>query len=129
MAINISEGFKFYLHFAKPLVLRLPDPNGKCGYFSDKCLLINVADRIVAAAWVQKLRDESVGSEKLRTDYLKLLLFVLQRSRLIGPFNENPNNYEKLEEFPPYYKVYFSEYINYSSNYFFCCSFTMWQKN
>ncbi|KAF2905192.1 hypothetical protein ILUMI_00969 [Ignelater luminosus] len=81
---DTETDFDFYLRFAKPLVLNLNKPN----------------DRALAAAWVQKLRDKKVGTEKLRTDYLKLLLFVLQRKQLIGVFSKNPNQFEKLEEFP-----------------------------
>lgn len=102
------DSFTFYLNLAKPLVLNLADANGKPTLQnSPNCSNNSVifVDRIVAAAWVQKLKDPNVGSEELRTDYLKLLLFVLQRARIIGPFKENPNNYDKLEEFPANYKV------------------------
>lgn len=81
--------FDFYLRFAKPLVLNLAEPN----------------ERVLAAAWLQKLRNPDSGDEQLRTDYLKLLLFVLQRKRLAGPFTQNPGQYEKLEHFPEQYKV------------------------
>lgn len=81
--------FDFYLRFAKPLVLNLAEPN----------------ERVLAAAWLQKLRNPDSGDEQLRTDYLKLLLFVLQRKRLAGPFAQNPGQYEKLEQFPEQYKV------------------------
>lgn len=81
--------FEFYLRFAKTLVLNLAEPN----------------ERVLAAAWLKKLRNEDSGDEQLRTDYLKLLLFVLQRRRLAGPFTQNPGQYEKLEEFPNQYKV------------------------
>ncbi|KAF5293501.1 hypothetical protein FQA39_LY02986 [Lamprigera yunnana] len=57
-------------------------------------------DRALAAAWIQKLRNENVGDLRLRTDYLKLLLFVLQRNKLIGTFAENPNRYDVLDDFP-----------------------------
>ncbi|XP_031355593.1 titin-like [Photinus pyralis] len=87
MALTVKEDtFDFYLRFAKPLVLNLTEPD----------------DRVLAAAWIQKLRDESVGDTRLRTDYLKLLLFVLQRDKLIGPFAENPNIHQQLNEFPQY---------------------------
>ncbi|GJQ72270.1 hypothetical protein Trydic_g3360 [Trypoxylus dichotomus] len=79
-----KEGFQFYLRFAKPLVLNLP----------------SAKDRVLAAAWVQKLKDEKSGSEKARTDHLKLLLFVLQKGRLFGPFINNPAQHDTLEEFP-----------------------------
>ncbi|KAF5283474.1 hypothetical protein FQR65_LT13862 [Abscondita terminalis] len=85
MALALTENdFDFYLRFAKPLVLNLSEPD----------------DRVLAAAWIQKLRNEDVGDERLRTDYLKLLLFVLQRNKLIGTFATNPNTFEKLNEFP-----------------------------
>lgn len=81
--------FDFYLRFAKPLVLNLAEPN----------------ERVLAAAWLQKLRNPDSGDEQLRTDYLKLLLFVLQRKRLAGLFTQNPGQYETLEQFPEQYKV------------------------
>lgn len=56
-------------------------------------------DRVLAAAWVQKLLDSNAGSEELRTSYLKVLLFVLNRKSLCGPFLENPNSFGRLEEF------------------------------
>lgn len=77
-------GFDFYLRFVKPLVINLPDPT----------------DRVLAAAWIQKLRNSKSANEVLSTNYLKLLLFVLQRKRLIGPFRENPNDSKELEDFP-----------------------------
>ncbi|KAK5640909.1 hypothetical protein RI129_009456 [Pyrocoelia pectoralis] len=87
MALTTQENaFDFYLRFAKPLVLNLTEPD----------------DRVLAAAWIQKLRDENVADDRLRTDYLKLLLFVLQRNKLIGPFAENPNNLQQLNDLPEY---------------------------
>lgn len=49
--------------------------------------------------------DENAGSIKLRTDYLKLLLFALQRQKLAGIFADDPSKYEKLEDFPEEYDV------------------------
>lgn len=89
MAAEPLNQFDFYLRFAKPLVLNLPEPN----------------ERVLAAAWLQKLRNPASGGEPLRTDYLKLLLFVLQRKRLAGPFTINPGHYEELEQFPAQFKV------------------------
>lgn len=101
-----TNEFDFYLRFAKPLVLNLKETNGKFVPVLLHVLLITLTiDRVLAAAWIKKLRSPDVGSEKLRADYLKLLLFVLQRKRLAGPFSENPNQYEKLEEFPESYNV------------------------
>lgn len=39
------------------------------------------------------------GNPALRGDYLKLLLFVLQRRKLIGPFATIPDD-KPLEQFP-----------------------------
>lgn len=51
-----------------------------------------ISDRAIAAAWVQKLEEEPQTEEErqLRLDYLKLLLFVLQRGRLSGIFRKQP---------------------------------------
>lgn len=57
-------------------------------------------DRVLSAAWLKKFADENSGDEKLRTTYLKLLLFCLQRRSLSGIFADDPSNYEVLEELP-----------------------------
>ncbi|CAG9813384.1 unnamed protein product [Phaedon cochleariae] len=80
----IRNELQFYSKFARPLIFQLPDAK----------------DRVLASGWVKKIRDEQMGSEKLRTDYIKLLLFALQRKKLVGIFAEDPEHYEKLEEFP-----------------------------
>ncbi|XP_018326206.1 uncharacterized protein LOC108737680 isoform X2 [Agrilus planipennis] len=51
----------------------------------------------MAAKWLQKLRDNSFGSLKTRTDYLKLLLLALQRRTLTGPFAVNPETCPLLD--------------------------------
>lgn len=81
--------FEFYSRFAKPLILTLPVPQ----------------ERILAAAWFSKLKGEGSGDEKLRLDYLKLLLFVLQRRKLAGPFTENPSKKEHLDPFGEDYEL------------------------
>lgn len=55
-------------------------------------------DRILASAWVKKLMDTNAGTERARTDHLKLLLFVINRGHLSGPFLENPNDIDRLKE-------------------------------
>ena len=50
----------------------------------------NFSDRINASKWVTRLENES--DLKLKNDYLKLLLFAMQRPRLIVPFNSPPND-------------------------------------
>lgn len=89
MMENPLNQFMLYLHLAKPLVFNLVNPN----------------DRTLAAAWLQKLKDPNSGDEKLRIDYLKLLLFVLQKGKLMEPFTKNPGESEKLEDFPEEYNV------------------------
>lgn len=54
---------------------------------------------------MKRIRDETSGSVKLRTDYMKLLLFTLQRQKLVGVFADDPVKYDKLEEFPTTYDV------------------------
>ncbi|CAG9767382.1 unnamed protein product [Ceutorhynchus assimilis] len=80
----VKNEFQFYATIAKPLVLNLPKSK----------------DRILAAGWIRKFGQEAVGTEKLRTSYLKLLLFCLQRRRLTGIFSDNPSSYEFLEDLP-----------------------------
>ncbi|XP_048507833.1 uncharacterized protein LOC105690098 isoform X2 [Athalia rosae] len=88
--IGDMDDFNFYLKFAKPLVLNLPDAK----------------DRIIAALWVKKLREmQSDGPEAdLRIEYLKLLLFVMQRNKLTGIFEKQPPE-GALPSFPPNYKA------------------------
>ncbi|KAK6637844.1 hypothetical protein RUM44_008266 [Polyplax serrata] len=73
---DANNEFEFYFLFTKPLVLYLATEE----------------DRAIAAAWVQKLEEEPQTEEErqLRLDYLKLLLFVLQRGRLSGIFRKQP---------------------------------------
>ncbi|EFA08651.1 titin [Tribolium castaneum] len=80
---NLTD-FDFYLKFTKPLVLNLP----------------KIDDRVLAAAWVKKLKGDSGTDDNVKLDYLKLLLFVLQRKRLAPPFTEHPNSVQTLEKFP-----------------------------
>nr|CAH7723448.1 unnamed protein product [Callosobruchus chinensis] len=79
----------FYIRFARPLIFNLPDAQ----------------DRVLASAWVKKIKSPDVGSDKLRTDYIKLLLFALQRQKLVGIFSDDPTGYEKLEDFPEEYDL------------------------
>nr|CAI5823951.1 unnamed protein product [Callosobruchus analis] len=83
------QGLDFYIRFARPLIFNLPDAQ----------------DRVLASAWVKKIKSPDVGSDKLRTDYIKLLLFALQRQKLVGIFSDDPTAYEKLEEFPEEYDL------------------------
>lgn len=65
-----------------------------------------ISDRTIAALWVKKLRDmQSDGPEaNMRIEYLKLLLFVMQRNKLTGIFEKAPPD-GPLQGFPPNYKV------------------------
>lgn len=65
---SLDEEFDFYLRFTKPFVLNKS----------------NSKDRTHAAVWIKKLMNEE--DKSLRLDYLKLLLFALQKPALIGPF-------------------------------------------
>uniref|UniRef100_A0A6P7GUY2 Protein piccolo-like n=1 Tax=Diabrotica virgifera virgifera TaxID=50390 RepID=A0A6P7GUY2_DIAVI len=85
---NINE-LEFYSKFARPLIFALPDAK----------------DRVLAAAWVKKIKEDEQAHEKLKTDYIKLLLFALQRKKLVGIFTDDPTNYEVLEEFPGEYDL------------------------
>lgn len=106
----VKNEFQFYSKLAKPLVLNLPKSKGKSftqiflDIFLRKCIFfpyqILCSDRILAAAWITKLREEDAGDERLRTVYLKLLLFCLQRRRLTGIFADDPANYDMLEALP-----------------------------
>ncbi|XP_066151589.1 uncharacterized protein [Euwallacea fornicatus] len=81
MEDTVKNEFVFYFKLARPMVLNLPESR----------------DRILAVAWLRKLSDENVGDERLRTTYLKLLIFCLQRRRLSGIFGDDPRLYEVLE--------------------------------
>lgn len=61
---------------------------------------INFLDRVLAAAWVKRLSEDEAVSAKIKEDYIKLLLFVLQRKSLAPPFTQHPNSLQVLEEFP-----------------------------
>ncbi|XP_074037950.1 uncharacterized protein isoform X1 [Leptinotarsa decemlineata] len=82
---RIKDELQFYSKFTRPLIFSLPDAK----------------DRVRAAGWVKKIREDQSGNERLKTDYIKLLLFALQRKKLVGIFADDPDLYEKLEEFPP----------------------------
>lgn len=69
---SLDEEFDFYLRFTKPLVLNKS----------------NAEDRAHAAVWIKTLINEQ--DKVLRLDYLKLLLFALQKPDLIGPFKGRP---------------------------------------
>ncbi|CAH2006172.1 unnamed protein product [Acanthoscelides obtectus] len=84
-----KNNMDFYIRLARPLIFNLPEAQ----------------DRVLASAWVRKIKDADMGREKLRTDYIKLLLFALQRKKLVGIFSEDPTGYEKLEEFPEEYDL------------------------
>ncbi|KAG5874298.1 hypothetical protein JTB14_013964 [Gonioctena quinquepunctata] len=81
----IKDELQFYSKFTRPLIFHLPDAK----------------DRVRAAGWVKKIREVGSGNERLKTDYIKLLLFALQRKKLVGIFADDPEEYDKLEEFPP----------------------------
>ncbi|XP_047359764.1 uncharacterized protein LOC124953020 isoform X1 [Vespa velutina] len=70
------DDFTFYLKFTKPLILNLP----------------NLKDRAMAALWLNKLTEinESIPKDNLHVEYLKLLLFALQKNNLTGIFTEHP---------------------------------------
>lgn len=67
-----------------------------------------ISDRVLAASWVKKILTPEVGPDKIRTDYLKLLLFALQRKKLVGIFADGPERYETLEEFSQDFDVRFN---------------------
>lgn len=69
---SLDEEFEFYVGFTKPFVMNKE----------------NSEDRALAAVWIKKLMRE--GDKGLRLDYLKLLLFALQKPALIGPFKQLP---------------------------------------
>lgn len=59
----------------------------------------------MAAGWVKKILSDENSPEKLRIDYIKLLLFALQRKKLVGIFSDDAAHYEKLEDFPSEFDV------------------------
>ncbi|KAK2582067.1 hypothetical protein KPH14_002771 [Odynerus spinipes] len=74
--MNDIDDFTFYLQFTKPMVLNLP----------------NIKDRAMAALWLEKLSEinEKNPTDNAHVEYLKLLLFALQRHNLRGIFKQHP---------------------------------------
>lgn len=77
---NLDEEFEFYLKFTKPFVLNKS----------------NSEDRARSVVWIKKLMNHE--NKKERLNYLKLLLFALQKPLLIGPFKDPPPQH--LEPLP-----------------------------
>ncbi|KAL2740229.1 uncharacterized protein V1478_000370 [Vespula squamosa] len=70
------DDFTFYLRFTKSMIFNLP----------------NLKDRAMAALWLNKLTEinESTPEDNLHVEYLKLLLFALQKNNLTGIFTTHP---------------------------------------
>ncbi|XP_068914187.1 uncharacterized protein [Tenebrio molitor] len=79
-----APDFYFYVKCAKPLIVALP--SGK--------------DRGLASAWIKRLAEDVSISDDLKNNYLKLLIYFLQKRELDGPFLEHPANFQTLTEFP-----------------------------
>lgn len=73
---NDMDDFTFYLQFTKSMALSLP----------------NIKDRAMVALWLEKLSEINKHNPKdnLHVEYLKLLLFALQKNNLVGFFKEHP---------------------------------------
>nr|CAD7266629.1 unnamed protein product [Timema shepardi] len=58
-------------------------------------------NRAYAAAWLKKLQSiDDKNLAGIRNNYIKLLLFSLQRRRLLGIFKKLPDQNKQLEPFP-----------------------------
>ncbi|KAL1456489.1 hypothetical protein WDU94_001220 [Cyamophila willieti] len=78
---SFDKEFDFYLKFTKPFVLNKSSSD----------------DRARSVVWIKKLMNEE--DKKLRLDYLKLLLYALQKPTMIGMFrNLPPPSLEPLPE-------------------------------
>lgn len=64
---------------------------------------ILLIDRFKAALWTKKL-TEDISPQKTRTEYLKLLLFLLIKQRLQDPFVKEPPK-KKLRNLKEYFTV------------------------
>ncbi|XP_049771153.1 LIM domain-binding protein 3-like [Schistocerca cancellata] len=78
-----KEELEFYFKLANPLALSLPDADEKAR----------------AAAWLRRLGEEEAGPLRMRADYLRLLVFALQRRRLVGVFAAPPDASQPLQPF------------------------------
>lgn len=91
---DLEEEFQFYVRFAKPLAIKIRNYSGEylINFIYIQLQLYNIfnfSDRINASKWVTRLENEP--DRKLKNDYLKLLLFAMQRPSLIVPFNAPPS--------------------------------------
>ncbi|KAI4496326.1 hypothetical protein M0804_000136 [Polistes exclamans] len=90
------DDFTFYLKFTKPIILNLPYLKGKFISFDDFLKFCSkfcvYVDRVMAALWLNKLTEinENVPKDNLHVEYLKLLLFALQKNNLTGIFTKYP---------------------------------------
>ncbi|XP_018326208.1 uncharacterized protein LOC108737681 [Agrilus planipennis] len=83
ITLGSNEELKFYMQFAKSLV----------------CFLKKPKDRIFASSWITKLQNESFAPLRTRIDFMKLLLVILQKERLLGPFSKDPTDLQTLEQY------------------------------
>ncbi|XP_044272632.1 uncharacterized protein LOC123016348 [Tribolium madens] len=74
----------FYVKCAKPLIFALS----------------SLSDRSLACAWLKRLVEDSSLSELQKNNYVKLLIYFLQKRKLGPPFNKHPSKIRDLAETP-----------------------------
>ncbi|XP_008196704.1 uncharacterized protein LOC103313935 isoform X2 [Tribolium castaneum] len=74
----------FYVKCAKPLIFALS----------------SLSDRSLACAWLKRLVEDSSLSELQKNNYVKLLIYFLQKRKLGPPFNNHPSKVKDLAEMP-----------------------------
>ncbi|KAM4598291.1 centrosomal protein of 112 kDa [Polymixia lowei] len=94
---KLDSDFDLYLGDMKPYVLKLP----------------NKTERQRCAMWIKKLCDPAMcgsglGGRKNRNMYARLLLHMLKRGVLEGPFSSKPEP-GSLKTLPTYMSIYFDE--------------------
>ncbi|XP_071162463.1 centrosomal protein of 112 kDa-like isoform X4 [Mytilus edulis] len=92
--VSLDQKFDKVLADMKPYVLKLP----------------HKTDRQKCAIWIKKLCEPVTGitGRKNRNAYAQLMLHMLKRGVLEGPFTSKPQDGE-LPTLPPYMSIYFDE--------------------
>ncbi|XP_063427724.1 centrosomal protein of 112 kDa-like isoform X1 [Mytilus trossulus] len=98
--VSLDQKFDKVLADMKPYVLKLPHKTDQS----------TRDDRQKCAIWIKKLCEPVTGitGRKNRNAYAQLMLHMLKRGVLEGPFTSKPQDGE-LPTLPPYMSIYFDE--------------------
>ncbi|XP_060757346.1 centrosomal protein of 112 kDa isoform X4 [Neoarius graeffei] len=104
---KLDSDFDHYLVDMKPHVLRLPEKSGAPAHLDIR------AERQRCALWIKKLCDpvasgSGLMGRKNRNAYARLLLHMLRKGVLEGPFTYKPEA-GSLKTLPTYMSVYYDE--------------------